>query len=313
MVEIGGGRSTLEKLCACLNLPSPMAKEAYNDTLKGLKGVMETQATSSMNEAAELEHSIRSSDTSEIIECKAMFDGTWRKRGHSSLQGAVTAISVETDKCLDIEALNKICKACSILASKPDGLEKESRRANHKCPKNYVGSAPAMEPEGVKRIFGRSESSRKLQYTGYIGDGDSKSFSSIRAMKPYGRKEIKKYECVGHIQKRMGSALRKLKSSRRTSKLLDGKTVGGRGRLTAERLEKLQLYYGLAIRRNRDNVEGKRKEIWAGLKHSASSDEKQQHEDCSDKEDTWCKFKRHKEMDRCTVTRTLYLKQLLRK
>ena len=90
----------------------------------------------------------------------------------------------------------------------------------------------------------------------------------------------------------MGSALRKLKSSRGTSKLLNGKTLGGRGRLAAERIEKLQVYYGLAIRRNKGNVEGMRKEIWTGLKHSASSDEQQQHEDYPDKEDTWCKFKK---------------------
>ena len=134
MVEAGGGRSTLENLCACLNLPSPMAKEAYNDTSNVLKGAMEKEATASMSEAAELERSIRSFDRGDIIECEAMFDGTWRKRGHPSFRGTVTAISVETGECLDIETLNKIRKACSIWASKPDGLEKETCRANHKCP-----------------------------------------------------------------------------------------------------------------------------------------------------------------------------------
>ena len=79
IVENGGGRSTLEKLCACLNLPSPLAKETYNGTLKVLKGIMEVEATISMNKAAELEHSNQSCDRSNIIECKAMFDGTWRK------------------------------------------------------------------------------------------------------------------------------------------------------------------------------------------------------------------------------------------
>eukprot|EP00795_Rhopilema_esculentum_P005687 gene5687-10932_t len=42
-----------------------------------------------------------------------------------------------------------------------------------------------MEPEGVSRIFARSVVTRNLQYTGYIGDGDSKSYSSIKASKPY--------------------------------------------------------------------------------------------------------------------------------
>ena len=62
--------------------------------------------------------------------------------------------------------------------------------------------------------------------------------------------------------------------------------------MTAERIGKLQVYYGLALRRNKADVDGMRKEVLAGLKHSASSDEKPQHDDCPDKEGTWCKFKK---------------------
>ena len=68
-----------------------------------------------------------------------------------------------------------------------------------------------MEPEDVKRIFKRSERDRSLQYTGYIGDGDSKSYSYILKVDPYNGKSTKKYECVAHAQKRLGTALRKLK------------------------------------------------------------------------------------------------------
>jgi len=70
---------------------------------------------------------------------------------------------------------------------------------------------PAMEPEGVKRIFLRSESDRCLQYTGYIVNGDSKSYSHIFKVDPYNGKSIKKYACVGYVHKRLGTALRKLK------------------------------------------------------------------------------------------------------
>ena len=106
-------------------------------------------------------------------------------------------------------------------------------------------------------------------------------------MKPYGQKVIKKFECVGHVQKRMGSALRKLKSSRGRTKLSDGKTIGGRGRLAGELIDKLQVYYGLAIRRNKSSIDDMRKEIWAGLYHVSSTDEKPQHRYC---DETWCKF-----------------------
>ena len=78
--------------------------------------------------------------------------------------------SCKTGRCLDIETLNKVCKSCSVLASKPDDIRNKASKASHQCSINYTGSVPAMELEGVKRIFSRSESSCSLQYTGYIGD-----------------------------------------------------------------------------------------------------------------------------------------------
>lgn len=55
-------------------------------------------------------------------------------------------------------------------------------------------------------------------------------------------------ECVGHIQKRMGSRLRKLCKDMKGVKLTDNKVIRGKGRLTDDTIEKLQNYYGLAIR-----------------------------------------------------------------
>ena len=44
---------------------------------------------------------------------------------------------------------------------------------------------------------------------------------------------------VGHMQKRLGTALQKLKKTWGKKKLEDGKTIGGRGRLTANLMDKL--------------------------------------------------------------------------
>ncbi|GFW31433.1 hypothetical protein TNCV_1686541 [Trichonephila clavipes] len=46
--------------------------------------------------------------------------------------------------------------------------------------------AGMMETVGMVRIFQRSLSHRSVKYTSYIGDGDSKTFSSITASNPYG-------------------------------------------------------------------------------------------------------------------------------
>ncbi|GFX22800.1 uncharacterized protein TNCV_2605421 [Trichonephila clavipes] len=71
------------------------------------------------------------------------------------------------------------------------------------CLKNYNGSAGMMETVGIVRIFQRSLSHRSVRYTSYIGDGDSKTFSSITASNPYGEDiTVSKIECVGHVQKK---------------------------------------------------------------------------------------------------------------
>ena len=285
-MEIGGGETSLLKLCAYLNIPSPMSHDTYSSTMKTIQGCLKNKVAENMRDAAKEEKDQETNHT----ECDVMLDGTWRKRGFSSLQGAVTAISAKTGKCLDFETLNKVCHGCSTWKSKPDCPEKEKWLAEHNCATNYHGSAPAMEPEGVKRIFLRSEELHQLQYTGYIGDGDSKAYNNVSSLKPYGEKTIKKHECVGHVQKRLGTALRKVKTKYAGQKLSDGKSIGGFGRLTADRIDRLQTYYGLAIRRHKNDLEGMKKEVWAGLHHSASTNDEPQHQYCPEGPETWCKF-----------------------
>ena len=49
---------------------------------------------------------------------------------------------------------------------------------------------------------------------------------------------VEKKECVGYVQKRLGTALRKLKKEK--------KGLGGKGKLTDNMIDKLQNYYGIA-------------------------------------------------------------------
>ncbi len=74
MIVIGGGRTSLAKICACLNLPPQLAKESYNSILKAMKDVLEQQANASMEKAAKEEHIEGGLSSESIIECKAMFD-----------------------------------------------------------------------------------------------------------------------------------------------------------------------------------------------------------------------------------------------
>ena len=136
----------------------------------------------------------------------------------------------------------------------------------------------------MKRIFERSEEKQKLRYTEYYGDGDSKGFNGVK--KTYidkGLKVVKK-ECVGHVQKRVGTALRKLKKEK--------KGFGVKGKLTDRMIDKLQNYYGIAIRSNVGDLSEMKKAIHASLMHCASSKGRNLHYYCPKGADSWCRFNR---------------------
>ena len=142
-----------------------------------------------------------------------------------------------------------------------------------------------METKGVKRIFERSEVTHKLQYTEYFGDGDSKAFNEVQNI--YGNNvEVVKKECVGHVQKRVGTALRKLKKEK--------KGLGGKQKLTDSFIDKLQNYYGIAIRSNSGDLEVMREGVSASLFHTASSERRNPHSLFPDGPDSLCCFKQDK-------------------
>ncbi|GFV84962.1 uncharacterized protein TNCV_838361 [Trichonephila clavipes] len=123
------------------------------------------------------------------------------------------------------------------------------------------------------------------------GDGDTKTFNALSENKPYGDDHlIQKIECVGHVQKRMGTRLRKLKLVYNKKKLSDGKTIGGKGRLTDSLIDILAYYYGNAIRCNSTSVKEMRKAIWAVWVHSCSTDDEPMHWFCPTNPNTWCKY-----------------------
>lgn len=128
-----------------------------------------------------------------------------------------------------------------------------------------------MEVDAVLEMFLRSEEKFGVRYTNYVGDGDTKTFKSILDAEPYEDIAVIKSECVGHVEKRMGSRLRNIK---KTAKL------GDKGKLTDALIKKLTKYYGLAIRRNSESKDNMKKEIMATFYHLISTDENPQHQFC---------------------------------
>ena len=115
---------------------------------------------------------------------------------------------------------------------------------DHGCTATHDETAPAMEPSGIKAIFNRSTEKKQLRHTEFYGDGDSKGHASIESIYP--DIEVIKQECIGHVQKRVGSRLKKLRQK--------VGSLGRTGRLNDATIDRLQNYYGMAIRNNTGNL-----------------------------------------------------------
>jgi len=134
----------------------------------------------------------------EVVSC----DGTWQKRGFSSLTGVVPVISHRNGKVLDFVVLTKYCKECEYWSRRDhDSTEYHEWKLRHHCKANSTGSSPSMESSGAVQLWNQSVGKRKRPYTKMIADGYSKSHTQINQAKPYGSFEIQKLHCVGHIQK----------------------------------------------------------------------------------------------------------------
>ena len=274
----GVGRTGLEKFCGMMNMPTPMTVKNYNVISKNLTNAAKDVALKSMKDATNEAKKYKGC----VGDIGISVDGSWQKRGYTSLNGVITAISIDNGKIVDLEVLNRYCKQCDIQHRLlKDNLESlNTWKESHKniCKLNHEGTAPAMEAVGAQRIFERSIEERGVRYTDYYGDGDSKAYSSVRLIYP--GITVKKFECIGHYQKRLGTRLLKLK-----------KINKGLSELTKPIIDKLQNYFGIALRDNLSSVEEIRKAIWASFLHIASSEENDFHVQCNI---LWCQKEKDK-------------------
>ena len=289
---IGGHEKTGVALAGYLNLPPPT--QTYSTNMKLLAEQATTEARRSMQQAADEVKAIQGRDI------RVSVDGTWQRRGYSSKQGVVTVLSNlgqnESNKVIDTEVLSTFCHTC--LQTNNDNIKLSTIKKGHTCAKNHDGSAGSMEVAGAVKIFGRSKDQYGLQYTEYLGDGDSKAYATVASSNIYS-KPISKLECCGHIQKRMGKALMRLVDDNKskvfivnqagvhiTSKTVPNKSrgerlyrgIGGQGRLTSKAIKSIQGHYGAAIRNNAD-ISSMKADILAILQHR-----KGLHESCPE----WC-------------------------
>ena len=85
-----------------------MTEKNYRKTAKNIRDVVEEVGKHTMKDGAEELHEKAKKDYAgdqEVVDVGVSCDGTWQKRGFSSINGV--AISMDNGKILDVEALNK--------------------------------------------------------------------------------------------------------------------------------------------------------------------------------------------------------------
>lgn len=279
----GLGHRVVANLFSGLNLPLPITKKQFDVHQRKVENASTSAIQASdikvRNTIVDLYKALGHEPLNGVLDIDVSFDGTWHKRGFTSHYGVGLVIEVYSGLAIDYEVLSNFCLVCS---SKKDNLQ------NHDCMKTFHGSSKAMEAEAALRIFERSEEKLGFRYTNVVCDGDSSAFNKVRDSKIYGDGiELKKVECVNHVGKRLGRALRKMVAE------CKGKceSISGKGKLTLKRIDRQQKLFTLAITQNTGNIEKMEKAIWASLYHQISSDLKY-HRHCPDGKETWCKYKK---------------------
>ena len=88
-----------------------------------------------------------------------------------------------------------------------------------------------------------------------------------------------RYKCIGHYQKRVGNRPRKLK-----------KKVQGLKELREETIDKLQNYFGIALRSNVTSIEAMLNAILASFCHVCIVEGRNFHTYCEKSSTSWCQY-----------------------
>ena len=290
---IGCGFSSMKDWCGTMNFPNSFAYGTFSSH----QNKLELASKSVFDKMSEQSHeSIRAAykeigivpDDQGVLDIAVSYDGTWQKRGHSSHNGIGCAIELLTGLPIDYEVLSNFCLKCKITSEDPSTTDEWKAAHADNCPRNFTGTANAMEVEAVKRIWQRSVEKHKFRYTTILSDGDSKSFLALAESNMYGDIAIHKEECVNHVSKRMGTALRNLIDDCKSRK----ESISGKGKLTAVKITKIQNYYGRAIKDHCNDIELMKKRIYAILFHMSSSHLFPKHHHCPPGEKSWCFWQR---------------------
>ena len=169
------------------------------------------------------------------------------------------------EKVLNVERKSKYYKDCMQIKKKRS-LSK-CIMVKLACKFNCVGTTGGIKTEVAKSVLTRSIDKHGLRYVEYLRDGNSKRYINIKNL--YVGIEIKRLECVGHYQKRVGTRLCNL--NKKVEKF------DFRGRLTDATIDCLKNFLRVAIRHSKGSSKKMKSNLLASLIHVAPSNNNKIH------------------------------------
>ena len=131
--SLGIGHKGLSKFCAFLNMPPPVRHDSYQMHLKQISQasvdhaqenmkLAVTRVKSTLKDGGDVSDDDDENDCDDeaCVDVGVSCDGSWHRRGFSSLVGTTAVISLETGQVLDYEILNKVCYECRHWKNVPD-------------------------------------------------------------------------------------------------------------------------------------------------------------------------------------------------
>lgn len=113
---LGLGLKGAKKFCGLMDMPAFITQSTYDLLINNMHGCIRTVTEKLFQQACAQEKQLTSDNQSEAhaIELTVSGDGTWKKRGYTSLYGVSSLISYYTGKIIDIVVKCAYCKQCEV-------------------------------------------------------------------------------------------------------------------------------------------------------------------------------------------------------
>ena len=153
--KIGLGLVALQDVYASLNMHC-ISNSSFYHHLEAVKNQAKNVKEEVLSDSRKIVHQVHKClnpdlMSKNVIDILSSYDGSWHKRGFTSIFGFGCVIDVLTGLVIDYEVLSKYCRMCVITgedlgSDTPEfDIWYESHKTSGNCNKNYDGSSGSMK------------------------------------------------------------------------------------------------------------------------------------------------------------------------